>query len=86
MEEFFGGVLDLDLGLDLPQNLHLLLLVYTLVCSGLWDTWRRTYKLSVSITTSSKKEKSLFTTSERKRDKRLRSVCVVCEREGRGSG
>jgi hypothetical protein len=75
MEEFFGGVLDLHLGLDLPHNLHLLLLVYTLVCSGLWDTWRRTYKLSVSITTSSKKEKSLFTTSER--DNRVRSVCVV---------
>ena len=35
MEEFFGGVLDLDLGLDLPQNLHLLLLVYILVSSGL---------------------------------------------------
>ncbi len=42
---------------------------------------RRTYKLSVSITTSSKREKSLFTTSERKRDNSVRSVCGVCERE-----
>jgi hypothetical protein len=42
---------------------------------------RRTYKLSVSITTSSKREKSLFTTSERKRDNSVRSVCGVSERE-----
>jgi formate dehydrogenase assembly factor FdhD len=35
----------------------------------------------VSITTSSKREKSLFTTSERKRDNSVRSVCGVCERE-----
>jgi hypothetical protein len=33
--EFIGGELDLDLALDLPHYPQLLLLVFTLACSGL---------------------------------------------------